>query len=294
MKGTRTVNANLHEKQTNLGGKTCSCSSSNLRFVILRLLILSFFLILNFSPGMVNGRTTRSNSLSSESANPATIKDIQVLTKDLKNDILTSIKQEFTALGDRLQILESRIGNLEGSIDSFRTIQKEQQTEINEIKLSLSEIRLSKPDILDEVEDRERRRNNVVLFGVPEHDSGTVSERKVYDEALVQEVFEALGCDEVELDALYRLGRIVSGKSRPIKVTLSTRKAKADIMRKSRALRDSSKFKRVFISNDKTKFQQLEWSELKKELLWRKESGEDVIIYKGKIVQRDSIRNFRM
>ena len=242
---------------------------------------------------MVNGKATRSNSLT-DSPTPATLNDVLRITKDLKTEILVPLKEEFVALGDHLQKLEYRIGNLESSIESFRRIQNRQQTEINEIKLSLSKIQLSKSEILDEMEDRERRRNNVILFGLPEHDEGTVAERKQHDESLVQEVFEAIDCDDVETDAILRLGRNVSGRLRPVKVTLSDRSSKAEIMRKSRDLRKSDNFKRVFISNDKTKLQQTEWSDLRKELLRRKELGEDVVIYNGKVALLSSLKNFRM
>ena len=109
---------------------------------------------------MVNGKATRSNSLNLDTT-PATLKDLQEISKDLKCEILGSLKKEFVSLGDRLQNLESRIGNLESSIESFRTVQNKQEKEINDIKKSLSEIRLSKSEILDEMEDRERRRNNI-------------------------------------------------------------------------------------------------------------------------------------
>ena len=74
---------------------------------------------------------------------------------------ITSIKQEFTNLTNHIQALESRIGHLETSFDSFRNMQGKQKAEINEIKLSLSNLQLSKSEILEEVEERERRRNNI-------------------------------------------------------------------------------------------------------------------------------------
>ena len=242
---------------------------------------------------MVNGKATRSNSLNLDTT-PATLKDILGITNDLKCEILRSLKAECALLGNCLQDLESRIGNLETSIESFRTVQNKQEMEINEIKQSLSEIRLSKSEILDEMEDRDRRRDNIILFGLPESDEGTISERRAHDETLVDEVFGAIGCDDVDIDAIFRLGRNVSGKVRPVKVTLRNRSSKVEIMRKSRDLRTKDKFKRVFISNDKTKMQQSEWSDLRKELLRRKELGEDVVIYNGKVALRNSLKNFRM
>ena len=110
----------------------------------------------------------------------------------------------------------------------------------------------------------------------------------------MDEVFEAIGCDDVDIEVIFRLGRSVCGKARPVRVTLGKRSDKAGIMRKSRDLRTSDKFKTVFISNDKTKLQQAEWSNLRKELLRREELGENVVIYNGKVRLRNSLKNFRM
>ena len=91
---------------------------------------------------MTHNRTTRSNSLNADSAVPVTINDFQ----QLKNDILTSITQQFSNLTNSIQALDLRIGNLEKSLDNFRTIQNKQQTEINEIKHALVNLDLSKAE----------------------------------------------------------------------------------------------------------------------------------------------------
>ena len=98
--------------------------------------------------------------------------------QQLKDDILISITLQFSNLTSCIQALDSRIGNLESSLDNFRTIQNKQQAEINEIKHTLVNVELSKAEFLDEVQDRERRRNKIVLFGLPEQVSGTTERVK--------------------------------------------------------------------------------------------------------------------
>jgi len=131
-----------------------------------------------------------------------------------------------------------------------------------------------------------------VIFGLSEQESGTAEARKDHDESLLKEVMEALNC-EVEIDSFYRLGKVVDGKPRPIKAILSSREEKMEALRNSRSLRNTDKFTRVFISNDKTKFQQSEWNNLRKEQVARKEAGEDVVIYGGRVVLRNSLPHFR-
>lgn len=238
---------------------------------------------------MAHNRSTRSNSQTTDSSSPVTLQDMF----QLKNDMLTSIKQEFSSLRNCIQALDSRIGNLENSFEFFRTVQSKQQTEINEIKHALANLELSKSELLDEVEDRERRRNNIVLFGLPEQESGTADERKKQDKKLLHDVFDAIDCEEVQIGSFHRLGKLAEGKSRPVKVILRTREGKTEVLQNSRSLKDTDFFEHVFISNDKTKLQQSEWNNLRKQLAARKEAGEDVIIYGGKVVLRSSVSNFR-
>ena len=157
----------------------------------------------------------------------------------------------------------------------------------------MSKTGLMRSEILDEVEDREKRRNNVIVFSVEEREQGSLEERREHDIDVVNEVLDSLGFGDVVLNNVHRLGRTSSGKFRPLKVPLVNYSVKASVLQKSRLLKQNDKFKNVYITNDRTKLQQSEWSELRAERDRRKQDGEDVVIYNGKVCSRTSLRNFR-
>ena len=240
------------------------------------------------------GRQTRSSSLTHmDSAKPVSLSDMQNIIGDLKRDLVQSFKSEFSRIESHLQSLEARIGSLESSFSSFQTTLSQQQSQIDEIKDSVSKTGLMRSEILDEVEDREKRRNNVIVFGVEEREQGSLEERREHDIDVVNEVLDSLGFGDVVLNNVHRLGRTSSGKFRPLKVPLVNYSVKASVLQKSRLLKQNDKFKNVYITNDRTKLQQSEWSELRAERDRRKQDGEDVVIYNGKVCSRTSLRNFR-
>ena len=235
-------------------------------------------------------KATRSTAANANEEKLATLTDIHEIVNKLKTDLLESLKDDIRRVECRINSIETRIANVELSLTNFYNIQQKQQNEINEIKSSMNNF---KSEILDEIADRESRRNKLIVFGIPEHDSGSVLERKDKDEITIRDIFKTLGFDTTDFDDAHRVGKIVTGKVRPLKFSLRSTKEKDSILRKAKLLKNHDRFKRVFISSDKTKRQQDEWRELRKELIDRRNSGEDVVIYDGKVCQRSSLKDFR-
>ena len=61
-------------------------------------------------------------------------------------------------------------------------------------------------------------------------------------------VLEAIDCEEVKINSVFRLGKVIEGKTKPVKAILSSREGKMEVFRNSRYLRNTDQFKRVFIS----------------------------------------------
>ena len=80
-----------------------------------------------------------------------------------------------------------------------------------------------------------------------------------------------------------------SQKCRPVKVVLKDTDTKMRILRKARNLRKSDKFKKVGISADKTLKERQADKVLVDERNRRREEGEDVVIYRGKVVTKQSL-----
>lgn len=240
-------------------------------------------------------KATRSNSLKSDESRPATIGDIKEMLNCFKDEILASVKDDLCRIENRLESLDSRIVNLEHMFEFTKRRQELQQLDINDLKLSLSRIECSnKPtEILREVEDRDSRRNNVILFGLPENDHATALDRVTDDKKHTKELFLSLGFDDIKVCDISRLGKKIESKIRPVKVTLENPALKKLVIQKARQLRNNEKYKNIYIDYDKTKLQQSEWNNLRSELKQRRESGEDVVIYNGCIRPRASLKHFR-
>ena len=149
----------------------------------------------------------------------------------------------------------------------------------------------SPENIYTEIEQRELRRDNVIIFGLPEKCNYSLDERKANDHQEVCALFDEIDIEKGDITDIHRIGRLLAGRSRPLKVRLT----KLEIFRKSKLLRGTTRFSRVFISSDKTKLQQEEWSNLRKQLRARQEAGENVVIYKGEVRSKESLnKNFRL
>lgn len=236
-------------------------------------------------------RSNRSNSVN-EKSKLATLDDIQGIMMELKNDLVKSFKDEISRLELRLDTLDSRIENLEKYVDNCRLSQNKQQLEIDEMKSAILQLDFFKAEVFKEIEERESRRNNIMIYGLSEANMGTLSNNKDCDVNKINELLSYFGHCDIKLSECRRVGKIVNGKTRPLKVVLPSQDIKRTILNQAKSLKNSDKFRRVFIHQDRTKMQQQEWFDLRKELEMRKQSGEDVVIYNGKICPRSSLRNF--
>ena len=103
----------------------------------------------------------------------------------------------------------------------------------------------------NEVQLRERKRNNLILFGLHEvgQDGGS-------DQDLVATLFDDLG---IEIDlaetSIIRVGRACAGGWRPIIIKLKNRETKAHILFKAKNLKNNAKWKGISIAHDLTKMQ---------------------------------------
>ena len=152
-----------------------------------------------------------------------------------------------------------------------------------------------KEDILNELENRDARQNNIVIFGLPEPTlpaAGSSSSSDEGDKDNVLSMFSEIGIDDVNISRCFRLGQKNSQpRPRPLKVILKSREVKELVLSaapKLSRLSDSHRFRKVFIKVDLTPLQQEQGKLLRQQLRSRKEAGEDVVIRNGRIVLRSS------
>ena len=187
---------------------------------------------------------------------------------------------DLTAVKQRLDALENNNNNLEALVE-------------RKVKLYFSE-----------KEEIEKRRNNVVLFSIPEPhqevedaegemSQTTPAERKRHDIDKVCALGETdvkLAVQPKEVSSVFRIGvKRNDGKPRMVCVKLDKTEVRDRLLRHAKSLRNSANGwqKNMYINPDLTKEQRQHSDAARKELFRRKGNGEtDLVICNFQVVKR--------
>lgn len=211
--------------------------------------------------------------------NEQLLNEMKVMIESSKADVIQSLTQEIKGLREIIIALQSRVDELEKANNILS--QKSSHLQEDTVKL-----------VMDEVDERRRRDNNIVIFGLAERTFGTLDERKESDAQNVVRLHSALGLSHVKAVSFHRLGRANAEAKRPLLVKFETINDRNLVLRHSSSLRTNSEFRRVFVHPDLTRMQQENWRILRAELHRRRDGGEDVMIYKNQIVPRKNHTDF--
>jgi len=97
-------------------------------------------------------------------------------------------------------------------------------------------------NVIWEIEERKRRQNNLVIFGISESDSKDRDEKTKFDIEQVQEVCKDIGvkAEKSDIDNIFRLGRKSEGKIRPILLRLNSTEKKVEILNRKNILKETT------------------------------------------------------
>nr|CAH7715709.1 unnamed protein product [Callosobruchus chinensis] len=165
-------------------------------------------------------------------------------------------------------------------INDLKSLIIQLQNDIKELKANnartISQTDFTFEDVVSEISEREKRKNNIILFNVPEADrSKSANEQSASDKNVVVDVLKEI-IPEVSLDSIkpIRLGVFTSSKKRPIKVTLDNNDIVRKVLTNARKLQSSNRYKTIILSSDRTKRQIDFYKATKQELIERQNSGE--------------------
>lgn len=130
---------------------------------------------------------------------------------------------------------------------------------------------------MEEREDRKRRKNNIVLYNLPESDEADPKEREREDNKMCEDLFtNHLKVAGVEIDKVIRLGRKVDHRNRPVLVKLQQDGKKWDILSNAECLKNETNlvWKKIGIAPDMTKRQRDQNKKLREELQEKRNRGE--------------------
>jgi len=225
---------------------------------------------------------------------PAQSLEFEKLITGLKKEIFSKFETEISSLKNCLNTLSSQFTRLEDKISSLQSKSEEHDQAIKKLSESIGTVKKElSSDILEEVVQRVQRQQNLIFTGIPESSFGTHEERNSHDQKAVEEVLDTIGMGQKGNSfRLSRIGKPRSDRPRLLKVDCQISSIKNEILRKAKVLRKSASLRKVFINEDRTPFQQLEWRLLRQKLKQRKDSGEDVVIYRNKVMLRSEVQGF--
>ena len=235
----------------------------------------------------------------------------RIMTKICKlNERQERVENGLVMLTELHQNLNDRITSLGSSLDERLNIQEK----VNEERFTTMEssfalrMQILKTQSVDgaadmarEMEDRQERANNIIMFNVPESSAGSRIEQQGDDMTIVKKMCVILGADNAQV-ITRRLGKKIETETRPIRVEVMDINNKKTILKNARHLREEEDLalRNVFISQDLTPSQREEQKELRRrrkimleELQEKGITDITVIIRKGqlhKVKKRDPER----
>lgn len=170
--------------------------------------------------------------------------------------------------GQDLKNLTTLILKLQEDISALKT---------ENLKLKESNTSLEFEEVIAEINERKRRKNNLVIFNIPESNQQQSPDIILNDEK--KEVLSILNTVIPPYDKqhikLSRLGSFVEGRTRPIKVALCDVQAVHNAIKNVKALKTSRGHKNIRISFDRTPRQLQYYKKVRQQLSDRINSGDN-------------------
>jgi cell division septum initiation protein DivIVA len=148
-------------------------------------------------------------------------------------------------------------------------------------------------NVYDELEQRIRRKGNIIISGVSERPNGTLEEKREHDKEAVDSILKEMEADDCTFEKCYRIGQPKSNGVRLLRVIGFDEDERNKILRKAKSLRNKESFRGIYVNPDLTPIQQREAKKMRDELKERRKNGEEVVIYRGKITEKSEIKNFQ-
>lgn len=181
------------------------------------------------------------------------------------------IKADLNKLNDKINSFEPRLDNLEGELFNLKAERSQLENNNNPPE-----------KIIEEISDRQRRSNNVMIYGVKERNSSQTDAVKNHDSKFIEQILKSSGV-QCTLDDVrfFRVGKKFNDKPRAIKLCLPSASDAVSIFRYF-ATRDGmdDTLRDLSVGRDRTLMERQYLSNLRNTLQSRTEAGEDNLTIK--------------
>ena len=213
-------------------------------------------------------------------------------------------KDTQSTVDEQIKVIQTQLTDLAAKmndqIDSrFQQLEKEIITNLpssNSVTQSLPSAHepvrtvtaISASQVINEYRDRESRKLNIILHNVPESESTESTTRITHDTHAVADIADKIGIGSVDVSSTVRLGKIIEGRSRLLKVHLCNLQHKRLLLSNAKKLKGlSGVHQKIYITPDLSLKERQDNKLLREELLRRKRNGEsELIIRRGQIVSK--------
>ena len=174
------------------------------------------------------------------------VSDVKKDVSDVRKDV-SDVKRDISA---KIDEISSAVEGVE-----MRVTENEKKISTNFDELH-SSVKDAKKLILNEVNEIEAKRPNLIIFGIPESSDSNEGSPREMDIKAAGNIFEALVGVKKPFDLRYRIGKKKdTEKPRPILIRMADIKDKDEILGKAHNLKDHPLWKKAHIKPDLTPIQ---------------------------------------
>ena len=221
-------------------------------------------------------------------------KVVSVVKESIASQMSTNFESaKLGQFNDAYCKLQKSVEEISAKISNLSQQNSNLQMDIDTASESLSDSVKSRPvlpsvspsitalSIADELADRERRKNNIIVYNFTE-----TSDHQTDKDSFVNFCSFVFNCN-VKISKVLRLGKKIANKHRPLLLGFEHYDVKVSILSHAHLLRHNDQYSDVFIVPDRTKFEREKHKKLVAELKERRTKGESgLIIRNGAIVAR--------
>ena len=209
--------------------------------------------------------------------------------KSEKNEMINMMKElnvKMTKMEEDQNIKMNKI------FEQINKIEDKIDEKVNEkLKISEKEILSKVNNEIDEKMERLKRRNNLIIYGMPECKNKGKEDMQRADVQNVEKLLRELEVTVSKLN-MTRLGKNINveGKPRPIKLDLENEGEKFNILKKAGKIKavNTEEFRKIILSGDLTLKQRELDRNLREELKERRMNGErNIKIKNGRIIRAE-------
>ena len=191
---------------------------------------------------------------------------VDVATKDLKE----TIKELKKSLTQMIQILDSRFELTERRVAEIQLTEHTEKPKVEEV--TWAEVIKGKKKTKEQIDlinvtvkeayDRNKKENNLIIFGLKDSKKREGKDRKSEDETELTNMFKSLKAGNVKVEKTYRIKAKDTNKPKPLVVVLGNREDRNKLLLSAKNLKKVNDYKSVYICPDLTEAQRTNFKRL--------------------------------